>query len=150
MAGTPDLNTEYTAWVAPLSAINTPATAPTVTNVGIGVTAWVWRVEVRVPPGHAGYTGIALTDSGSFIVPYANPGPAWLIGDDDLLEYPLDKQVGLNLAFWSYNTSTDYQHGWQCRVIYTPMSAFTEQNDVIVTPDVADWAQAIEATTGGS
>lgn len=139
MAGTPDPNIEYTAWVAPTSPINTPATAPTVTAVGI-TTSWVWRVEVRIPPGHAGYTGLALVDSRSFIVPFANPGPAWLIGDDDLLEYPLGKQTGDNLAIWTYNTSTDYAHGWQVRILYTPIAAFVEdQGGVIVSPDVSDW-----------
>lgn len=142
-----DVNTEYTAWVAPVSAIGTPATSPTVTPVSIG-TAWVWRVEVRIPPGHAGLTGIALVDSSSFIVPYANPGPAWLIGDDDLLEYPLDKQTGANLAFWSYNTSTDFQHGWQCRVIYTPISAFTGGETDISVPDLTAWLAEI-GNTGG-
>ena len=48
----------------------------------------------------------------------------------------------MGLAY--YNTSTDYSHGWQVRITYTPMSVMQESNDVIVTPDVADWAQAIE------
>lgn len=141
----PANSTEYTAWVAPVSPINTPATAPTHTSVGIA-TAWVWRVEVRIPPGHAGFTGIALVDSGAFIVPFANPGPAWLIGDDDLLEYPLDKQTGVNLQFWSYNTSTDFLHGWQCRVIYTPISALGEGETDISVPDLTAWLAEISNT----
>lgn len=138
MAGPPDANTEYVCWVAPSSPVNTPATAPTETSVGIS-TAWVWRVEVRIPPGHAGYTGLALVDSGSFLVPYSQASPGWLIGDDDLLEYPLGKQVGDNLQLWTYNTSTDYTHAWQVRVVYTPMSTMDEGGSVIVTPEPADW-----------
>lgn len=129
---------EYTAWLAPTSPENTPASDPTVTAAGIG-DAWLWRAEFRIPPGHAGYTGIALVDSGAFIVPYAPVGAAWLIGDDDLLEYPYGKQTGVNLALWSYNTSSDYEHGWQVRLIYTPISAVDIDESVIVTPDVSDW-----------
>jgi len=138
MGNAPDVNVEYTAWVEPSSAANTPATSPDSTQVGIG-TAWVWRVEFRIPPGHAGVTGIALVDSGSFLVPYANPGPAWLIGDDDLLEYPLGKEVGVNLALWHYNLSTTYTHGWQVRVVYTPIAVFMADQAVIVTPEPPAW-----------
>ena len=138
MGNAPDVNVEYTAWVEPSSAINTPATSPDSTWVGIG-TAWVWRVEFRIPPGHAGVTGIALVDSGSFLVPYANPGPAWLVGDDDLLEYPLGKETGVNLALWHYNSSTTYVHGWQVRVVYTPIAAFMADQAAIVTPEPAAW-----------
>jgi hypothetical protein len=140
-----EINTEYTAAVNCPNPINTPATAPVTTEVNIG-TAWVWRVEVRIPPGHAGLTGLALVDSGAFIVPYANPGPAWLVGDDDLLEYPLDKQTGVNLAFWSYNTSTDYAHTFYCRVIYTPISAFTGGEVDISVPDLTAWLDEIGNT----
>ena len=143
MAGVPGPNVEYTAWVAPVSPIGTPASSPTMTDVGI-TTSFVWRVEVRIPPGHAGYTGIALVDSGSFLVPYSQASPAWLVGDDDLLEYPLGKQTGDNLQLWSYNTSTDYAHGWQVRVIYTPVSVFDEAGAGIVTPEPAQWLAELE------
>ena len=65
--------------------------------------------------------------------------PAWLIGDDDLLEYPYGKELGANVVLAYYNTSTLYTHGWQVRLIYTPMSALTTDEAVIVTPDVSDW-----------
>lgn len=100
-------------------------------------------------PGHAGYTGIALIDSGSFVVPYAQAAQAWLIGDDDDLTFEIEQQTGSSVSLGYYNTSTDFQHGWQVRITYTPMSVMQTSNDVIVTPDVADWAQAIEGTTGG-
>ena len=38
-----------------------------------------------------------------------------------------------------YNTSTLYTHGWQVRLIYTPMSALESDQAVIVTPNVADY-----------
>ena len=83
------------------------------------------------------------------MVPYAQAAQAWLIGDDDDLTFEIEQQTGSSVALGYYNTSTDFQHGWQVRITYTPMSIMQESSDVIVTPDVADWAQAIEGTTGG-
>jgi len=143
----PNQNTEYVAAVNCVNPENTPATDPVVTLVGIG-TAWVWRVEILIPSGHYGYTGIALVDSGAFIVPYANPGPAWLIGNDNLLEYNYDKQTGANLAFWSYNTSTDYSHTFYCRVVYTPIGALEEGGSTITSPDLSTWLAEIGAEGG--
>lgn len=143
----PNFNTEYVASVICTNPINTPATDPVVTPVGID-TAWVWRVEILIPAGHAGYTGIALVDSGAFIVPYANPGPAWFIGDNNLLEYNYDKQTGVNLAFWSYNTSTDYTHSFYCRVVYTPIGALEEGGSAITSPDLSTWLAEIGSESG--
>lgn len=149
MAGLPDENIEYVYWLAPSCNVGTPATAYTVTPAPGLATVMLWSWNVRIPPGHAGFTGIALVDSGSFIIPYSQGGPSWLIGDDDLLNFPYGKQLGANVNVATYNTGT-FTHGWQLRFVYTPMSDLTTENqDVIVTPDVADWAQAIEGTTGG-
>jgi len=136
--GTASGQTEYTAWVAPSCAKNTAASAYQTTTVGLSY-CWLWRAEFRIPPGHAGLTGIALQDSGTWVIPYAGAAPAWLIGDDDLLEYPYGKELGANVVLAYYNTSTLYTHGWQVRLIYTPMSALTTDEAVIVTPDVSDW-----------
>jgi hypothetical protein len=150
MAGTPDTNIEYTAWLAPSCPDGTAATAYKTTAVPVLATTLLWKWNVRIPPGHGGVTGIALVDGGSFIIPYANPGPGWLIGDDDDLTFPYGKQLGSTVSVAYYNTSTLYTHGWQCRFIFTPLSALTVTNDVIVTPNLAGLAQDIEATTGGT
>lgn len=147
MAGTPDVNTEYVAWLAPTCVDNTAATAYLTTPVPTLATTFLWSWNVRIPPGHAGVTGIALIDSGSFIIPYANPGPAWLIGDDDNLTFPYGKQLGSNVKVGYYNTSTQYTHGWQLRFVFTPMSDLSETADVIVTPSLALLAQDIEQST---
>ena len=139
--GTASGQTEYTAWVAPSCAPNTAATAYLTTAVNLAY-CWLWRAEFRIPPGHAGVTGIALQDSGTWIIPYEGSTPAWLIGDDDLLEYPYGKELGANVVLAYYNTSTLYTHGWQVRLIYTPMSALDNDQAVIVTPNVADYLAA--------
>jgi hypothetical protein len=130
---------QYTAWVAPTCVLNTPATAPTTTAAPIE-TSWLWTVNIRIPPGHAGLTGIALVDSGQFILPYSVLTPAWLIGDDDDLFFPYGQQVGSNVTFLTYNTDETYNHGWQVRLVYTPMSLMgVSEEAVITTPDVSAW-----------
>ena len=136
--GTASGQTEYTAWVAPSCPPNTAATTYLTTAVNLAY-CWLWRAEFRIPPGHAGVTGIALQDSGTWIIPYEGSTPSWLIGDDDLLEYPYGKELGANVVLAYYNTSTLYTHGWQVRLIYTPMSALDNDQAVIVTPNVADY-----------
>ena len=128
--------TEYTCWVAPTCNAGTAASSYTTTSVPIA-TCQLWRAEFRIPPGHQGLTGIALVDSGTFVIPYAGAGAAWLIGDDDLLEYPYDKELGTSVVLATYNTDTTYNHGWQVRLIYTPWSALTANEAVLTTPDVS-------------
>ena len=149
MAGLPDVNVEYTAWLAPSCVDNTAAASYLTTAVPVLATTFLWSWNIRIPPGHAGVTGIALLDSGQFILPYANPGPAWLIGNDDDLTFPYLKELGSSVKVAYYNTSTLYTHGWQLRFVYTPMTDLTTNSDVIVTPNLAGIAQDIEATTGG-
>jgi hypothetical protein len=150
VAGTPDVNTEYTAWAAPTCPENTAATAYQTLSLPVLDLTFLWEVNFRIPPGHAGYTGIALIDSGQFILPYSAAGPAWFIGDDDDLTFPYGKQLGATVELAYYNTSTDYSHGWQVRLVYTPMSALVTSGSGEITIDPAAWASAIEATTGGS
>ena len=145
--GTASGNVEYTAWAEPSCVAGTAASAYTLTACPINL-AWLWRAEFRIPPGHAGLTGIAMVDSGQFIVPFGGQAPAWLIGDDDLLEYPYGKELGSNVAFATYNTDTTYDHGWQVRLIYTPMSALDLDQAVIITPDVAAWLAEVDVEEG--
>jgi hypothetical protein len=129
---------EYVCNVAPVSPKNTPASSPTVTDVPIN-TCLLWRIEVRIPPGHQGLTGLALVDSGVVIVPFESSSEPWLIGDDDDLRYNYDKQLGANVVLWTYNTDDTYQHGWQVRLVYTPSSAIEAGGEPVVSPNVADW-----------
>jgi hypothetical protein len=150
MAQLPDVNPEYVAQAAPSCPKNTAVTAYQTLALPQLATVFLWAWNCRIPPGHAGYTGIALIDSGSFVLPNAAAGSAWLIGDDDDLTFTYQQQTGNNVQLAYYNTSTDYPHGWQCRFIYTPMSALSTEGDVIITPSPADWPQVIEQTTGGN
>lgn len=127
-------NEEYVYWVDPSCNKNTAESAYTTTALSIK-TAWLWRMEVRIPPGHAGLTGIALIDSGSFVIPFSNPGRAWLVGDDDLLSYTYGNELKANVKLATYNTDDTYNHGWQVRLVYTPMSAYSaDEASIDITP----------------
>ncbi len=140
--GTASGQTEYTAWVAPSCAPNTAATAYLTTAVNLAY-CWLWRAEFRIPPGHAGLTGIALQDSGTWIIPYEGSTPAWLIGDDDLLEYPYGKELGANVVLAYYNTSAPcIPTAGRCGSSTRPCRALTTDEAVIVTPNVADYLGA--------
>lgn len=127
---------DYVQWVEPSCAAGTPATAWTLTAAGIS-TVLLHHMEIRIPPGHQGFTGIALIDSGSFVIPYAAGAAAWIIGDDDRLTYPYDRELGDNVQLATYNTGT-FVHAWQVRLIYTPMSAVGLESDTIVLPPFSE------------
>jgi hypothetical protein len=124
---------EYTLQVAPEAPSGTAVDSPTSTPVNLPAFSWLWRMEVRIPAGHQGVTGLALVDGNQFIIPFANPGPAWLIGDNDLLGYPYDKEVGSSVVLLAYNNG-NFDHSWQVRLIYTPIAVKDETEAVIVTP----------------
>jgi len=123
---------QYVQVVSPSCPAGTPVSAYTVTAAGIS-TCILWRMEVRIPAGHQGYTGIALIDSGHFVVPYDEQGAEWLVGDNDLLGYDYGRQLGSNVKIATYNTGT-YVHAWQVRLVYTPMSAVGLGASVIEAP----------------
>lgn len=127
---------EYVKWVEPSCTAGTPATSYTLTPAGIA-TVLLHRFEVRIPPGHQGLTGIALVDSGSFVIPYSPGSTAWLIGDDDDLSYNYGRELGANVQLATYNTGT-YDHAWQVRMVYTPMSVSGLDVPVITIDPLSD------------
>ena len=127
-----DTSLEYVQWVEPTCPAGTAAANYTTTPVGIA-TVMLWRMEVRIPAGHQGYTGLALIDSGHFVVPYDEQGAEWLVGDNDLLGYDYGRQLGSNVKIATYNAGT-YVHAWQVRLVYTPMSAVGLGASVIEAP----------------
>lgn len=149
MAGIPGANTEYTIVVAPVCPLGTPASSPLSTAVPGLDNTFLWTMNVKIPAGHAGYTGIALVDSGQFILPQTGGTSPWLIGDDDDLTFAYGQALGATVSLQYYNTSTDFPHGWQVRLTFSYTSGLVTGGDVIVTPSGAGIAQAIEATTGG-
>jgi hypothetical protein len=72
-------------------------------------------------------------------VPYSPDSPAWLVGDDDLLGYNYGRELGSNVKLATYNTDATYDHAWQVRLVYTPMTAVLVSDvSIDVTPYLLD------------
>lgn len=92
-------------YVWPISVTTPPLTlpaAPLSTPPMIG-DIWIDKVELQIPPGHNGLTGIYVANGSTAILPYSQV-PQFLIATDELLEYDVGDQFGRSLAVVTYNT----------------------------------------------
>jgi hypothetical protein len=97
----------------------TPVASPEYLDPGLGSVV-LHSVEVRIPVGHAGTTGLQLTSAGSTLIPYQGGSP-WLQGDDQDLTFNLEIETGESLRFSGYNQG-NWSHSWYLSLIYTPVS----------------------------
>lgn len=81
---------------------------------------WLYQIEIRIPPGHNGTTGLQVTNNGIAIVPWGNP-PTWLVDSDRTLTYPVETEVDSQLAVVGYNIGA-YDHEFYLRFLYSPMT----------------------------
>lgn len=79
----------------------TPKTAPLSTLLNVDLVKLV-GVQILIPPGHVGLTGIRLDTSGGTILPFANP-PQWITGDDRDIYFMLDVQSDSLMSWLTYN-----------------------------------------------
>jgi hypothetical protein len=77
---------------------------------------------VRIPNGHAGQTGIALQQNGVTICPFNDAVSQFVVGNDSLLEFPIETEVGNGLVLAQYNNDLN-PHTHYCQFSYTPISA---------------------------
>lgn len=94
-------------------AANVLSTAPTSTNPNLG-SCIVESVNVFIPPGHAGLTGLAVQLAGVHVVPYGD-NTAWVIGDDASLDFELGVEVGADLRILTYNVDLAFSHAFYLR-----------------------------------
>ena len=71
------------------------------------------RLRLRIPPGHAGLTGLCLFDDSGQIIPKTYP--SWFIGDDEIIDYPFDVDIpnwsgSYKLQIKTYNTDDSFPH----------------------------------------
>jgi hypothetical protein len=95
------------------TAANTPSSSPQVTtwSIGRGV---VDRIDIVIPDGHAGLTGIALLWGGRQVVPYEDG--EWIVGNDDEVTVALDLYVHDSLEVLTYNEDDTFAHSHLLRV----------------------------------
>lgn len=91
--------------------VTTPAgtakASPLVTDLGLDV-GQVLHVDIEIPPGHAGLTGIQLRIAGGQVIPLT-PG-TYLVGDGRTFEWNLTDQLDSG-AWQAYTYNTDiYDH----------------------------------------
>ena len=76
----------------------------------------VREIEIVIPAGHAGVTGLAIANAHQIVIP--NKGSVWIIGDDEVIRWPMDGY--LNSGSWSaftYNTDFANAHTWYFRFL---------------------------------
>jgi len=82
----------------------------------------VLRIEVKIPPGHGGTTGLQIAQAHQVIIPYSNDD--FIIGDDDDLGWSVTDF--LNSGSWSayvYNSDPTWPHTWYFRFLVNEIAA---------------------------
>lgn len=119
----------------PLDITTTKSTAkasPLVTDGGV-ISSVLNSVEVRIPPGHGGLTGIAILWGGVPIVPWG-PALTYIVGDDDYFTFDVDEQIGGTVTVQTYNTDAANDHSHYLRFNVTPFSLIVPAAVASVTP----------------
>lgn len=103
--------------------------APTSDTLNLG-DIWVYNISVRIPPGHCGFTGLSVQQAGSYLIPFGMT-LAYLIGNDDKLEFEIGVEIPGAFQFVTYNTDV-LVHTFYIRIAYQPMVALNNPAPVIV------------------
>jgi len=70
-------------------------------------------VELLIPPGHNGFTGIRIRSSRQQILPWGNND--WFIGDNYTNTFPVDSEIGASsISIQAYNEDV-YDHTFYVR-----------------------------------
>lgn len=116
------------------ATVTTPAqtlqAAPQNTTIVLGQVVLL-ETHLVIPIGHAGLTGWQLRLANQQVVPYGPEG-AFVLGDDDKLDFVFERVVGLGLVVRTYNLG-QYDHTHICRMKVTDLPIET----VVNQPSVA-------------
>lgn len=72
-------------------------------------------VDVLIPSGHAGLTGLAFEYAGERVVPWGDSS-TWLQGNDQTLTLMVGLEVSTELIALTYNEG-GYDHAWYLRLL---------------------------------
>jgi hypothetical protein len=98
--------------------VQTPPDSPLTLTDELG-DVWVNSVNVRIPPGHAGQTGLQLQYAGVPIVPW-NDITTFLVDNDKDYDFPIGFEFDQSLTIVMYNQGS-YPHTFYCRWNVTPI-----------------------------
>lgn len=101
-------------------AAGTLQAAPTETDLTFAP-GIVREVEIVIPDGHQGETGLGLAVAHQVIIPAT--GNNWLVGNDEVVRWPLSNypDTGAWSAF-TYNSDPTYDHSWYLRFLIDELS----------------------------
>lgn len=75
------------------------------------------RVEVLIPSGHSGLTGVQLQYDGVTVLPWGVPD-TWLIGDGETIDFASGLSMGHAATLRGFNADV-YDHSWYVRLVVT-------------------------------
>lgn len=103
---------------------NTPAATPQSTTWTLERGA-VERMDVVIPSGHVGLTGVAFSWGGRQIIPYE--GGEWITGNDDEVTVELDFDLSARaLTVLTYNTDDTFGHSHHLRAYIVDLERVPE------------------------
>jgi len=94
--------------------LGTAQASPQTTSWSLGPVI-VEQLEVMIPRGHSGLTGIHVDYQGVALMPFATP-PTFLIASDETITVPVGLEIGAPLSVVTYNLDT-FDHAFYLRAL---------------------------------
>ena len=90
--------------------------------------AFLVDVEIIIPPGHAGLTGIRILQSVQQVIPWGNL--SWISSDNYSRIFPFNAEIGSrSISVQAYNTDV-FAHSFQVRFHVRDLSSTNEDHAV--------------------
>jgi hypothetical protein len=123
-------------YVWPVSITTPPATpiaSPVSTAPMIG-SIWIDSIELQIPPGHNGLTGIYVENGAAPILPYSQ-SPSFLVATNQTLRFDVGDQFDSSLMIVTYNLDV-FPHTHYLRIsgrymVQIPQTADNSQTDIV-------------------
>lgn len=111
---------------------NTASSAPQSSATNLGHVT-LETVQVWIPSGHAGLTGIAVQLAGVHLVPFDDPA-AFILGDDTQDTFEVGVEVDNGLVLLTYNTDVAFEHTFYVRWKIRDLETVATTVPATVTP----------------
>lgn len=115
--------------------------SPLAQSFALGVVV-VDRIEVMIPPGHAGLTGLAILYGGVPLVPWQTGNVPltsladFLVGDDKDWQFSVGFQISGPLQIRAFNTDV-YDHSFYLRAEVRDVAAIAQPANTVVAVTVS-------------
>lgn len=112
-------------------------------SAALTTTSWdlgaviVEHLEVMIPRGHAGLTGVRIAYQGVTLLPWGEP-PVYIVANDETIGVPVDLEIGAPLSVVAYNLDV-FAHTFYWRAVVNVYLTGDEQQ---VPPTLLDLSGA--------